>query len=208
MFKTLLLAAAGCMCLHAGTIAYTDFGPSQAYDSGSGYNVFNDFQRAASLVPTTGGTLSQFTVGLALFTVSPPTQPLNFMLETDAAGLPSGTILESWSLPAASVTEDPQLFTFTSVLNPTLTSGTQYWLVGSSTDVNGFTWLLNNQDVMGLDYNNGSGWAYQPAAANFALEVQVGSISGVPEPGSATLTSLATLLIFGVSRIRKNRSVN
>jgi hypothetical protein len=209
MFRSILLAVAGSLCLNAGTVAYTDFGPGQTYDTSSGYgiqNLLNGNWEAPGFIATATGTLSQVDVPLVFFQVTPATLPLTISLETNNGGFPSGTVLESWTVSAASVTTTPQIFSLASVLNPTITSGTQYWLVGSTNDVNGYVWLINSIGLLGDDYNNGSGgFQYQPASPTLAFDVIVGSSpSGVPEPGSAALTMIGALILFGAVRLRRS----
>jgi len=121
--------------LPAGT-AYSNFGPGNTF-SNSNITISAAFT-ATTFTTTAGGMLA--TVQLAL---GSPTTPVTMGLYTDSAGHP-GTVLENWTVPVAPL---PQLITLTSVLNPALSSGTQYWFVLSNPS--NLIWSQNNQGVIG-----------------------------------------------------------
>jgi len=72
----------------------------------------------------------------------------------------------------------------------------------STNDANGYVWLINSLGLFGFDYNNGSGWQFQPLGPTQAFDVTIAS-SGVPEPGYAGLVALASLLACGFLRFRQ-----
>jgi hypothetical protein len=210
MNRLVFLAAMGCLALRADTIVYTDFGPAQTYDTGSGKAVGNSFPSIAEgFTPTANGALGQVDLALAYFSPDPPQFDLSISLQTDASGLPSGTTLDSWTLSDNTITSTPTVYSFLSTLNPVLSTANAYWLVitDNPSDPNGYVWLENTQGVTGEDYNNGTGWQIGTPSSDYvslAFDVQTASASA-PEPGSGALMGLATLLALGVSRFRKSR---
>jgi hypothetical protein len=194
--KAILLAALGSLSLNAGTIVYTDFGLGQAFDNTAGWNIALDSSVASGFDPTSSGSLSQIDLALSPAGAdTPPILPLSMMLETDSAGIPSGTVLDSWTLTPAGLASVPQVHTFLSGLNPTLTHGSQYWLVLSSSDTNDYLWMINNTGANGKDYNNGMGWVIQPGLITPAFDVETGPASSKPEPSTLGLASLALILL-------------
>jgi hypothetical protein len=201
MFKVFLLAMASCLCVTAGTIVYTDFGPSQAYNNSAGWNVGLDDSIAAGFDPSSSGTLLQ--VDLAIENLG-AIDPLSIMLETNSAGAPSGTVLDSWTAPTGSISGPPQVYTFTSTLNPTLTAGTEYWLVLSSADPNDFfAWMENSTETQGLDHNPGGGWNVEASSVTPVFDVVTGSAAvSAPEPATLRFTGVGCLALLVLRRKR------
>ncbi len=204
--KTLLLAAASCLCLSAGTIVYTDFGAGQAYDNSAGWNVGQGSSVAAGFDPSSSGTLLQVDVAIENLGA---VDPLSIMLETDSGGTPSGTVLDSWTASTGSIT-GPAVYTFTSTLNPILTAGTEYWLVLSSSDPNEYwAWMENSIGTEGKDYNPGGGWNIQPDLVTPVFDIETGTPasgpSGTPEPATLGLTALGCLGILASRRNARGR---
>jgi hypothetical protein len=199
------LIAGYCLSLTAGTIVYSDFGPGQTYNTSSGHETNNVVTAIAEgFTPSTSGSLSEVDLALAYFNTTPPSNDLSVALETDSSGIPSGTVLDSWSLSHSTITSTATIYPFVSTLHPALSSSNVYWVVIQDNEANGYVWLLNTQGVTGEDYNNGS-WNIG-SGGNYpsnAFDVQTGSGSGVPEPNYYGLTALATLMVIGVSRRRR-----
>lgn len=195
MIKFALLAAGCCLGLTAGTVVYTDFGPGQTYNTTTGHGTSDVVPAIAEgFTPSSNGLLSQVDVALAYFNPTAPSNDLLIKLETDSSGIPSGTILDSWSLSHNTITGTAVVYTFNSTLNPALSSSSVYWLVIQDNEVNGYVWLLNSQGVTNEDYNNGS-WNIG-SGGNYpanAFDVQTGS--SVPEPNYFPLLGAALLAI-------------
>lgn len=207
MTKLLLMAIAGCVCLNAGQIVYTDFGAGSTYNTTTGKGVSGAFPSIAEgFTPTANGLLSEVDLALAYFNPSPPLYNLTIALETNSSGIPSGTILDSWSFSDTTVTSTAAIYSFLSTATPALSTASEYWVVitANASDPNGYVWLENTQGVTGEDYNGGSGWQIGTPASSYpslAFDVQIASASSsVPEPGYAGVTGLAILLAFGVSK--------
>lgn len=90
-----------------------------------GDNAGNDYRVAQSFTPSATGTITSFAF-LAGASSGTPTGTIGWRLETDAAGIPSGSVLASGTIGAwaASTTN-----TVAIVSGPTLTNGTTYWIV-------------------------------------------------------------------------------
>lgn len=196
MVKLSLLTVAACLGLNAGVI-YTDFGAGQSYNTGVGISLGASRSIAAPFDPTTTGVLQQLDIALENNGAS---QPLSIMLETDASG-PSGTVLDSWSVPAANIPVGPAIDTFTSTLNPTLNSGTLYWVVLSSSDPsNDYAWMDNDIAKHGISINTGSGWANNSDTTTPAFELDTAS---TPEPSTFLLGGLGFMTMAGLLRRRR-----
>jgi hypothetical protein len=126
--------------------------------------------------------------------------PDSIGLYEDSSGQP-GTLLESWTalLPAAG--NVAPLTDLTSLENPLLTAGTQYWLLIDAPTV-GVIWELNNQGV------NGGLWGgisldeiVQTAAFNATPAIQLNA-TAVPEPHHTAFFGLI-FLTFPIFRLRR-----
>src|SRR5579863_4394493 len=103
---------------------FSDFGPGDAFGGDSGWAVERVGRQiiAASFVPSASASLNS--IDVALFSgVGQGT--INFALTNDNGGLPTGSVLESFSI--SGLTAQPAVRTATSVVRPILNSGTKYW---------------------------------------------------------------------------------
>jgi len=124
--------------LSAGT-AYNNFGPGNTV----GVNAWI-FTNASGFIATTFTTTGAGPLSSVLLDAGCSSTPITLGLYTNSAGQP-GTLLESWTVPVTTV----QLITLTSVLNPVLSSGTQYWFVITIPSSSTIEWAWNNQGVNG-----------------------------------------------------------
>lgn len=200
MARTILLAIVGCLSVQAATIVYSDFGPGQTYFlAGYGIDTAEQPEIGAAFIPSATGSLSQIDVPVSYFSAgSPPTHPLSIMISNDSGGLPGLSVLDSWTLPAGSVSGTPSIFSLLSTLHPSLNAGTQYWVVMSTTDFNGFAWYENSTGAMGWASNTGSGWTLS-SGRKPAFDVIEGASAAVPEPSCAVMACLA-LAALGLRR--------
>ncbi len=186
-------------------------GQNQTFDQGDIEMIANSF--------TAGGDFKLTDVQLPLQSGTTLTGTANIYLTANNAGVP-GTVLESWLGVTGEPFALPQLnaITLTSVLNPTLSNGSEYWLVvGPATDVSAkawnYTWfgpgasasnlLANTTPHSGIPTLAGP-WAYDgaPLQNAFAIEGTPTVItSSTPEP--AMIPLLAGL--FGVLAISRRK---
>jgi hypothetical protein len=200
----------------ASTIVFSNFGPLNSYYTNgfTGWTVSSTTSGAGSEVDTAmgftpGATYTLDSVALAAGYISGLPNELDVSLQTDASG-PSGVVLESWTFTnLASLSSGSQLLSAASVLNPTLSSGSLYWLVAEVPE-SGTTlsaWNFNSIGDLGPGAQNvdDGGWEGFPTTDRGAFEIDgTASSSAVPEPASLVL--LGTGLLATVSRFRRRRS--
>jgi hypothetical protein len=198
---------------HAGTIIYSDLGPSNA-SAAAGYDVAGTaitccgFQEVAA--PFTPSSNFQFgQIDIALFNTGSPAfgdaNSVVLTLNSDSNGLP-GSVLESWTLTGMPNAFTPDTVQTVSASAPlTLSSGVQYWVVASPESSNSDNdWAENSVGVFsGTDvaFNSGSGF-FVFGYGNWeepAFDVQAWSS---PEPGTLALDTIA-LLALGIGAFAK-----
>lgn len=208
----LTLMALGCFCTHAGVIVYSDFGLAQAFDQITGVGISTkSFPTAwaASFVPTSTGALSQIDVPMYYDLGFFPDQPLLISVDSSNGTVPGGTVFESWTIQPNMLGTSPNYLQILSVLNPTLTAGTTYWLEMASDSFNSYVWNLNNQGVVDRAFNTSGtlpGWGLQTGQIRQAFDVvdQDGSSGpAVPEPGTIVLLASGLIAIAAAQFRRK-----
>lgn len=86
---------------------------------------------------------------------------------------PNGAVLESWTVPAASLSATPMVIVLTSTLHPALIAGTSYWLRLDAVISGTYQW---HQNIIG-EFGNvfsvtaGAVWETNPESWSPALEV-------------------------------------
>ncbi len=191
----------------SATSIFSDFGSGGAYDHGSGWSIGNGNGIAigADFKPTANATLGTITLA---FGWSGGTDMFNFTLTTDdgsdktnpgtdgslaGSGLPStGTPIETWTnVVALPSTGTSDLLQLTSVLNPTLTAGTVYWITAAPAKANSvglWNWNTTGAEDPAVSFNGGSSWSFDDTgtAPAFQVDPKAAVTSGVPTPSSLT----------------------
>lgn len=187
-------------------------GQSQTFDPGDIEMIANSF--------TSPGDFTLTGVSLPLQSGGTLTGSANIFLTSNNAGVP-GAVLESWLGVTGEAFALPQVnaFSLTSVLNPALSSGTEYWLVvGPATDTSALAWnytwfgpaasalnsLANGTPVAGIPTLAGP-WGFDGGALQNAFEIDgtpVQSTSQVPEPATVSLLGAVLLGLVAISRRR------
>ena len=177
----------------------------------------NDVGAAVAFTPTGNSYFLnsvQFTA--SLFDLS-STNSVTVSVETDAGGLPSGTVLESFTLTnkmgVLGVT--PNLLDAVSVVDPVLFQNYQYWVVLTETSGSGpgdLVWNYNNStpNTYGLtavyQYNNfdqAYEWVSQGTTNYLAGALLVtGTIDPIPEPGTLLTLASGLAAVVAVKRRR------
>lgn len=215
LFKTknlaLLILCMGAIDAQSATL-YSNLGTGSSYDTsnaltvGDGYlNQSTNFIQASSFVEGITANLGSISIALSDLYGAASNDPLSVELVTDNSGNPGSTVLESFSIAAATLGNfgaNNALVQLTSILNPLLVAGTQYWVeVISSGLANGdvVTWNYNNTGVLNDSLSTDGGASWQSGNTSGAFALTSASSTPIPEPGSIALF-VAGILGFGVSR--------
>lgn len=186
------------------TIIFDNFDLSDGYNTGVGYTLgagVDATQGDAFVVP--GGIGYRLdTVELAISRVSGANE-LMVALRADAGGLP-GAVLEVFSFSGAMGpfgSANPPLLA-TSLLRPTLTAGTQYWLIASVPAGVHSAWNLNSIGDSGPHASSTMGSPFLDFdTTRGAFRV---TASPVPEPGTGFLLASGLLGTLGIRRRRRS----
>jgi hypothetical protein len=197
VYVTLLSSLMAAAPLRADTL-YTDLGP------GDSWNSFSAYVGGAFLGTTFTVTTSGFLENILL----PVESNADFAnidsvgLYEDSSGQP-GTLLESWAALLPAEGSVPPLTDLTSLENPLLSAGTQYWLVIDA-PLSGVIWDLNDQGV------NGGAWSgtsldgmSQMFSADATPAVQ---LTSMPEPSNAVSCGAAFLGVI-LFRLRRGARI-
>jgi hypothetical protein len=185
----------------SGNTLYSDLGPGDSYHSipwGSGASGGNymGFNFIASSTGSLGSILVPFT------SVGTLPASADISLYADSSSMP-GPLLETWTvmLPRNALNNPTftiPLFTLTSVENPILTVGQEYWLIVAPTPA-GVAYADNDQGVPGgLWFGFTLGSLQELNGTALAMRVE-----GVPEPSDLTLFGIGggSLLILSCIRV-------
>ncbi len=181
---------------------YSNFNsnPSNLYNSGVGWAELGGtplaFISAMAFTPAASYDLTQ--IDLAMVYVS-GTNSFTLNLETGNGGVPSNTILQSWTVD--DMPTSGSCCGVDTVTSPGihLTGGDPYWLVVQVPHNTGATWNWNNTGATGTvasSLNSGSTW--QSLGGTLGAFDVLGNKAAVPEPSVAVLlgTALAASLVF------------
>lgn len=201
----------------ASSILYTNFGSGLSYNTALANTVGNDFigdnlGQGDSFKTSVTSTVGDVLIALGDFFSSTNTSAITVSLDSNASGLPGGT-LESWTIAPGtlgSVGNNNAPIDLTSVLHPTLTSGTLYWLTATTDTGDTIGWGL---DTTGDPHNTatsidgGATWfdSTSTGLTPGAFQVDGPTIvnTGVPEPGTLVLLGSGLALAARRSRQRK-----
>jgi len=185
---------------------FTNFGPALSYDTTQGNGMGNDFAgdvlaQGDSFTPTVTSVFWSATLALSCVIGCPAPADFTIALNADNSDSP-GSVIESFSLTGVLLNglgNNNTPITVTSILYPTLTAGTLYWITASSSIANTLTWNNNSTgdtNDQAVSQDGGATWFAPTGATPSALEVD-----SVPEPSTGVLLAGAGLLL-GLARKR------
>jgi hypothetical protein len=206
-FLTLMFAAVS----HA-TVVYSNFGASFAYDTSGGNLAGNDFNgdqlgEGDTFTPATTATLSTIEIALSCFQAAFCPSNFTVSLDSDNGDQPGATI-ESFTVLGSSlgllgVNNAPIILT--SILHPTLVSGTQYWLAVIAPLTDTVVWNSNSTgdtSDQALSIDGGATWFSPSGQTPGAYEID--GASSIPEPGTLLLLATGGVLIGLKRKLRKS----
>ena len=190
-------------------IIYSNFDPGMSFGRAATFilgpntsDFFGDQQAAAA--PFTPASNFVFrSVELPLDLVS-GTNNVTVQLRTSFMGVPSSTVLESFTVTG--LTGSAAVFTENSTMHPLLQQGTQYWITlfpgGSDTEAE---WNFNDTGATGRALSNDGGANWSTDSEQSAFEVD-GDPVGTPEPGSLALLGMGLASLAAGAWWRKTRT--
>lgn len=206
-----------CGSILKADVLYTNFGPGTTYTDSSGVIVSNGSVETsvAEELPVLTSSYDLTSIEFVASTETP--SPLNSVtvgIYADNGGVPAATALESITLTGQLAPFDGSLspvLTATSVTNPLLSAGSQYWLVMDGPASEYLVWDLNSTSTVGYLETNGTAgeWINNPnpfaSETNAVFEVDGTLISGAaaaPEPRTWMLLAGGLGLISVLARRR------
>jgi hypothetical protein len=206
-----------CGSILKADVLYTNFGPGTTYTDSSGVIVSNGSVETsvAEELPVLSSSYDLSSIEFVASTETPsPSNSVTVGIYADNGGVPAATALETITLTGQLALFDGSLspvLTATSVTNPLLAAGSQYWLVMDGPASEYLVWDLNSMLTVGYLETNGTAgeWRNSPnpfaSETNGVFEVDGTLVSGAttaPEPRTWMLMAGGFGLIFGLARRR------
>jgi hypothetical protein len=227
--RSKLLANLGALALmiaapavsRASTV-YSNFTGSFLFNSGGGNLVGDDglgigdnLGQGDTFTPGATYTFQSLEIALSCeFSTSAANCPddVTVDLETSSSNAPSGTILESFTVTGRTLqTLGATGYTpLTSLVNPTLTSSVQYWIVVLADTNDTVVWNWNtagDSSAQAVSSDGGTTWLSPSGQAPGAYEVD-GALVGnsTPEPGTLGMILGGGALLGLLRKVRGQRS--
>lgn len=209
------LAAATLPSITSASIIFTNFGPGLSYDITEGNGVGNDFvgdtlAEGDSFTAVTNSIFGSVSVALSCGAFTCPASDTFTVALTADNGDAPGTAIESFlftGLSLSGLNNNNSLIMATSILKPTLTAGTLYWITVSSSSSYSIVWNLNSTSStvdQAQSTDGGDSWFAPSGLTPSAFEVDSAPAGGVPEPSTGVLLGGVMLLgLFGHRFIRR-----
>lgn len=178
----------GAGALRADTL-YTNFGTGDAYAAGAGIIVTNDGVAGSSVAvaftPTANYNLTSIEFVVSDL-IPNDSNDVTLGIFADNSGLPGSAPLELFSVsPAGTFGGNVLVTTVTSVVQPLLLAGTQYWVGMNAAPGDLVVWNQNVTSANGFYETDGSGnWsASDPLQAQGVFEVD-GALAAIQPPST------------------------
>jgi hypothetical protein len=191
--------------LNAGPILFDSFTGSGTYYGGRGVcepaSGCGGYQAVAvSFTPSITDDLAS--LELALEVGEGVDGNITVDLVNSSSGAPGSTVLESFTYDVTNTT--PMVVMFNSILNPSLSSGTTYWVEVFPNDSNtGVGWEFDNEDTLGPDVMSTTGGSWTVDSGQYEPSLEVTGVA-TPEPSTVLLAGLGLLSLYLVARIRRS----
>lgn len=212
-FAILAIIACVWVCSLSGTaradqVIFNSFGPGDSYDSAllhvagslanSGYEAV-----AVAFTPTVTANVTSISFPAQGVAIN-----VNMVLANDSGGNP-GSALETFSSIALG---GDTILTENSVLHPSLTAGTTYWLEMLPSDPSntfGFGgWNGTSPNVAGLESQSNVPGFWQDVATSEIAAFDVMGTGATPEPASLSLFGIGALGLLGFCGLKRKRAAN
>jgi len=201
---------------HADTL-FSNLGPGSSYNTalgnpvgdgldGSGFN----YAQGATFTPGQTDTLTSIVLALSC-AACPAAGSLTLTLTENVAGHP-GAALESFSILGSSLGNlgnNNPLITVSSLLQPSLSAGTPYWVTVSGLPTSALAWNWNNTgdaSAEAISVDGGASW-FSPSGLTPGAYAINGIPAAIPEPRTLWLVTTAVLgLGIAQFQLRKRNS--
>jgi len=190
--------------LQAGaSVIYTDFGTGQSFNGSGSSGITSTVGAAAVFTASLTATLTSIDIAAKVIS---GTTSFTVKIANDSSNSP-GTVIESMTI--TSIPSTAAVVTATSSLNPTLTSGTKYWLEVVGAGSASGSWFNNSQSALGnrsTSSNGGSAWTTGSLSVLPAFDINGTAGTSSPEPSSAVLLFVPLGAVIAYQRMKAAKS--
>ncbi|MGC8669497.1 MAG: choice-of-anchor R domain-containing protein [Chthonomonadales bacterium] len=195
----------------AQIVVFNNFGPGDAYNTGTGWTLGtgSNYIVGEQFTPSASGTLDKIELALGLMD---GLNSAKVYLVADSSGQPGATVLENWTTTSMGVFgHNNPLLVFNSAAHPSLTSGTPYWIYVDATTNSPTTWAVWNWNSTGgtgpraSSTNGGVTWSVSPGDTQGAFRVTVQGPGGATPVPAAPVVSAIGAGVYALCFFRKRR---